>query len=61
LWYASFENKVFQAPFFVAIDHSTKSIVIAVRGTMSLRDAVTDLTAEAKVIDCPGVPEGCKV
>lgn len=60
LWYASFHNSVFQTPFFVAIDHSRQSVVIAVRGTMSLRDAITDLTAEAKVIEAPGIPEGCK-
>lgn len=51
LLYISFRNNVFQTPFFVAIDHSTSSIVIAIRGTMSLRDAVTDLMAEAKSLD----------
>lgn len=59
--YASFHNSVFQTPFYVAIDHSTKSIVVAVRGTMSLRDAITDLTAEAKPIEGIGIPEGLRV
>ena len=28
---------------------------------MSLRDALTDLTAEAKPLDCPEIPQNCKV
>ncbi|CAL8110760.1 unnamed protein product [Orchesella dallaii] len=60
LLYASFENKVFQTPFFIALDHGERFIVVAIRGTMSLRDAITDLSAEAKPLDFPGIPEGCK-
>jgi sn1-specific diacylglycerol lipase len=56
LVYASFHNDVFRTPFFLAVDHSTKSIVLAIRGTMSLRDTVTDLTAEAKPLETPGLP-----
>jgi len=61
LLYASFHNNVFQTPFYIAIDHAERSIVVAIRGTMSLRDAITDLTAEAKDIEGPGIPNGCKV
>lgn len=61
LLYASFENKVFQTPFFIALDHNERFIVVAIRGTMSLRDAITDLSAEAKPLDFPGIPPGCKV
>ncbi|ODM93660.1 Sn1-specific diacylglycerol lipase beta [Orchesella cincta] len=60
LLYASFENKVFQTPFFIALDHGERFIVVAIRGTMSLRDAITDLSAEAKPLDFPGIPAGCK-
>ena len=61
LLYASFENNVFQTPFFVALDHAERSIIVAIRGTMSLRDAITDLSAEAKPLTYPGMPPGCKV
>lgn len=60
LLYASFENNVFQTPFFISLDHDERCIVVAIRGTMSLRDAITDLSAEAKPLDYPGIPEGCK-
>lgn len=60
LLYASFENNVFQTPFFIALDHDERCIVVAIRGTMSLRDAITDLSAEAKPLDYPGIPPGCK-
>lgn len=61
LLYASFENNVFQTPFFIALDHEERCIMVAIRGTMSLRDAITDLSAEAKPLEYPGIPEGCKV
>jgi len=61
LLYTSFRNNVFQTPFFVAIDHSTNSIVIAIRGTMSLRDAITDLMAEAKPLEEYNFPPEFKV
>ena len=37
---------VCQVPFFVALDHKTKSVVVAIRGTMSLKDTITDMTAQ---------------
>ncbi|CAG7837277.1 unnamed protein product [Allacma fusca] len=60
LIYASFKNQVYETPFFVSLDHSTKSVVVAIRGTMSLRDALTDLTAEAKTLDSPDIPQEVK-
>lgn len=61
LLYASFENNVFQTPFFIGLDHGERCIVVAIRGTMSLRDAITDLSAEAIPLNFPGIPPGCKV
>jgi len=52
LVYVSFENKLFQIPFYVALDHEDKAIVVAIRGTLSLDDVFTDLTAFAS----DGVP-----
>nr|XP_027775557.2 sn1-specific diacylglycerol lipase beta [Marmota flaviventris] len=55
----SFHDKVYELPFLVALDHRKEAVVVAVRGTMSLQDILTDLSAEseslhleAKVQDC---------
>lgn len=40
--HASFKNHVFELPFCILADHSTKSIVIAIRGSLSMRDVFTD-------------------
>nr|CAD7576349.1 unnamed protein product [Timema californicum] len=61
--YASFENAVFQvgietstAPFFVSLDHVTQSVVVTIRGSISLRDLFTDFTAGADRFDVEGLP-----
>lgn len=55
--FASFRNHVFELPFCVIIDHSTSSIVIAIRGSISLRDIFTDLTATSDRFEAVGLPE----
>ncbi|XP_023053516.2 sn1-specific diacylglycerol lipase beta isoform X2 [Piliocolobus tephrosceles] len=42
---------VYELPFIVALDHRKESVVVAVRGTMSLQDVLTDLSAESEVLD----------
>lgn len=59
LIYVTFHNNIFEVPFFVAIDHETKNVVIAIRGTLSLHDAITDLTAQCTEVKAPGLPENC--
>ncbi|XP_066995653.2 diacylglycerol lipase-beta isoform X2 [Anabrus simplex] len=54
--YASYHNDLFQLPYFVAADHKTRSIVLVIRGSISLRDVFTDLTAGAEFFDAPGIP-----
>ncbi|XP_077979551.1 diacylglycerol lipase-beta-like [Glandiceps talaboti] len=49
--YCSFHNKVYEIPFFVAIDHSQLAVVISIRGSLSLRDALTDMTAECSPVE----------
>lgn len=49
--YATFENKLFEIPFYVAFDHNYKSIVVSVRGTLSFYDAITDLRIESQNMD----------
>ncbi|KAK9847646.1 hypothetical protein WJX84_000251 [Apatococcus fuscideae] len=38
-------------PYFIAVDKSTKSVVLAIRGTLSLEDCLTDLLCEPAELD----------
>ncbi|KAM9059437.1 diacylglycerol lipase-beta isoform 3-T3 [Megaptera novaeangliae] len=49
--HVSFHDKVYELPFLVALDHRKESVVVAVRGTMSLQDILTDLSAESEPLD----------
>ena len=44
---ASWHGKLFTPGYYIALDHSSKSIVVAIRGSFELRDAIIDLTAES--------------
>jgi hypothetical protein len=57
--YASFTNTVYRPAFCVILDHTRKEIVIAIRGTLSLEDCLTDAIAYG--ISMNGVAErwGC--
>lgn len=44
----SFHNKIYEIPFFVALDHKKEAIVVAVRGTLSFEDILTDLSADCE-------------
>ncbi|XP_046382203.2 diacylglycerol lipase-beta-like isoform X4 [Haliotis rufescens] len=55
LVYVSFHNKFKEIPFYVAVDREHKSVVISIRGTLSLEDALVDLSAEGMPIDIEGV------
>ncbi len=50
LVYATYHVDVGQTPFFVALDHKAKVIVVSIRGTQSMKDILTDLNAEYEVI-----------
>ncbi|KAK2160528.1 hypothetical protein LSH36_131g02023 [Paralvinella palmiformis] len=56
--YATYYNRIYQIPFFVALDHTEEAVVISIRGTLSLRDAVTDLSADSEPLEAPGVEDG---
>jgi hypothetical protein len=49
-----------QTPYYVALDHASKSIVLTVRGTLSLHDVIIDLSASSDDVDIPGVPPGTR-
>jgi hypothetical protein len=61
----SFHNSVLGAlPYFIARDTRTRSVVLSVRGTLSVADCVTDLLYEPAGLDgtvlgsAGGVPPG---
>ncbi|XP_042236412.1 diacylglycerol lipase-beta-like isoform X2 [Homarus americanus] len=57
--YITFHNKIYEVPFFVAIDDETQNVVVAIRGTLSLHDAITDLNAQCTNVCIEGLPESC--
>lgn len=57
--YISFHNKIYEIPFFVALDHKKEAVLVAVRGTLSLRDALTDLSADCENLLIEGVSGPC--
>lgn len=48
--YASYHVEIGEPPFFVALDHDRHTVVIAIRGTLSLQDIITDLNAEGEFL-----------
>lgn len=59
--YASFVNHIFETPFFVTADHETSSVVVVIRGSISLQDVFTDLTADGEEFDAVEAPPGSYV
>lgn len=53
--------EILQIPFCVMVDHKTASIVVTIRGSLSLRDIITDFAAASDSFECPGVPPGSTV
>lgn len=54
--YVSYKDNLSVVPFLVVADHSKRSIVVALRGSMSPSDMVTDLDCLAEKLpmeDCP--------
>lgn len=57
--HVSFHNQIYEIPFFVALDHKREAILVAVRGTLSLKDVLTDLSAECENLPVDGVSGAC--
>ncbi|XP_028989235.1 diacylglycerol lipase-beta [Betta splendens] len=57
--YVSFHNQIYEIPFFVALDHKREAVLVAVRGTLSLKDVLTDLSAECENLPVEGVSGSC--
>ncbi|KAK9827307.1 hypothetical protein WJX81_002709 [Elliptochloris bilobata] len=45
-------------PYLVALDHATRAVVVAVRGTSSVEDVITDSVAEPERLGPAWLPEG---
>ena len=43
-------KQIGETPFFIAVDHEHKTVVISIRGTLSLQDVLTDLKADAETL-----------
>jgi hypothetical protein len=50
-----------QMPYYVMADHKTGSIVLVVRGSISMRDVFTDLNAGAEKFEAEGLPPNSMV
>ncbi|XP_017879904.1 sn1-specific diacylglycerol lipase alpha isoform X1 [Ceratina calcarata] len=48
--YATYHVDVGETPFFVALDYTKKKVVVSIRGTLSMKDVLTDLNAEGEVL-----------
>ncbi|XP_076382438.1 inactivation no afterpotential E isoform X2 [Megalopta genalis] len=48
--YATFHVDVGETPFYVALDYTRKKVVVSIRGTLSMKDVLTDLNAEGEVL-----------
>lgn len=52
--YTNFTSEIYHPAFYVAVDHNRQTIIITVRGTLSLQDVITDMVCEPEEI--PGFP-----
>ncbi|XP_023245102.1 sn1-specific diacylglycerol lipase alpha [Copidosoma floridanum] len=48
--YATFHVDVGETPFFVALDYTKKKVVVSIRGTLSMKDVMTDLNADSEAL-----------
>nr|CDS31059.1 sn1 specific diacylglycerol lipase beta [Hymenolepis microstoma] len=56
LVYYSFSNDVYKSPFFVAFDDESESIVVSIRGTLSVEDAIVDMLIEGNHLTLDEIP-----
>eukprot|EP01121_Diplochlamys_sp_Union-15-3_P021586 TRINITY_DN8809_c0_g1_i1.p1 TRINITY_DN8809_c0_g1~~TRINITY_DN8809_c0_g1_i1.p1 ORF type:complete len:594 (-),score=47.09 TRINITY_DN8809_c0_g1_i1:35-1816(-) len=47
---ANFANNLYETPYFIAVDHVKKCVIISVRGTLSFEDCLTDATATEETL-----------
>ncbi|CAK4932487.1 unnamed protein product [Aphanomyces euteiches] len=58
--YASFHNNVCKPAFCIVLDHAKKTVVVAIRGTLSLEDCLTDVIAYGVSLNDVAQRYGCE-
>ena len=58
--YATFHVDVGETPFFISVDFTKRVIVITIRGTLSMKDIITDLSAESELIPLQNINHNWK-
>ncbi|OQR78732.1 sn1-specific diacylglycerol lipase alpha-like [Tropilaelaps mercedesae] len=48
--FVSYHVNVNETPFLIALDHERRTVVVSVRGTLSLQDIITDLNADGELL-----------
>ncbi|CAL7933804.1 unnamed protein product [Xylocopa violacea] len=56
--FASFKDRLCEIPFCVMVDHRTSNVLIIIRGSLSLRDLITDFAADSGIFEGEGIPPG---
>ena len=56
--YCSFRNDLYCIPFYVAMDYDNEAVVVALRGTLSFHDIVTDMVAVEEEIEVDANQDG---
>jgi hypothetical protein len=54
LVYAQFHNRFGLVPYCILLDHATQSVVVAIRGSLSLEDLVTDVNVDPESVEALG-------
>ncbi|KAG1682224.1 Sn1-specific diacylglycerol lipase beta [Nymphon striatum] len=49
--HVTFVNHIYETPFYIVCDHETQSIVVSVRGTISMNDVLTNFSVEGGVVE----------
>jgi hypothetical protein len=49
--YASFKQSITKTPYMIALDHEWKSVVISIRGTLSMESLLADMTLRPEELD----------
>ena len=58
LVYADFNNTLSSVPYCILLDHTTQSVVVSVRGTLSLEDLVTDVDLDPEPLESLAIEFG---
>ena len=55
--YFNYMNEIYKSPFYVFYDHENRQVVISIRGSLSIEDVTTDLSASYQKFEVPGIAD----